>query len=136
MSNKSEGTAFEREFCDILAKHRFWVHNLAASEHGQPADVIALRDGKGWLIDCKVCSTPRGLAFSRIEENQHYSMLLWCEYVKTEPYFACKLCNGQIYMLPLYVVKIYVDNGKTAIDDKHIRESGMALDEWIENVIS
>ena len=55
-SNKQAGNAFERSFCEMLFSKGFWVHNFAQNRDGQPADVIAVRNGIAYLIDCKVCS--------------------------------------------------------------------------------
>ena len=55
-NNKKLGNDFESRFCEILYSEGFWVHNLAQNSAGQPADVIAARNGKTYLIDCKVCS--------------------------------------------------------------------------------
>ena len=76
MTNKKIGNDFESDFCEILFENGFWTHNLAQNASGQPADVIAARNGKTYLIDCKVCSN-RGFALSRMEENQDLSMELW-----------------------------------------------------------
>ena len=49
-SNKKLGNLFEREFCEILAQHGFWVHNLTQNANGQPADIIAVRNGQAYLV--------------------------------------------------------------------------------------
>ena len=75
-SNKKLGNGFETEFCEILSAHGFWVHNMAQNQAGQPADVIAVKSGHAYLIDCKVCSS-KSFPLSRVEENQELSMELW-----------------------------------------------------------
>lgn len=45
ISNKSIGNNFETEFCELLAKNGFWAHNLAQNQTGQPADIIAVKNG-------------------------------------------------------------------------------------------
>ena len=67
MSNKKSGNQFEATLCEILAEEGFWCHNLAQNSAGQPADVIAVKNGEAYLIDCKVCSRGR-FSFDRIEE--------------------------------------------------------------------
>ena len=69
MSNKSAGTMFEREFAGKLAKNRFWVHRFQDNKNGQPCDVIAARNGKTYLFDCKDCAG--AFQLSRVEENQY-----------------------------------------------------------------
>ena len=91
MTNKKLGNSFEAEFCEVLAGSGYWVHNLAQNQAGQPADVIAVKDGKAYLIDCKVCSTAAGFKFSRIEDNQELSMQLWETCGNGTGWFALKL---------------------------------------------
>ena len=52
MSNKKIGNGFETEFCEKLFQNGYWVHNIAQNAAGQPADVIAVRNGVAFLIDC------------------------------------------------------------------------------------
>lgn len=66
MSNKSLGNSFETELCNLLSVNGFWVHNFASKSEGQPADIIAVKDQKAYLIDCKVC-TNNTFPLSRIE---------------------------------------------------------------------
>ena len=75
-SNKKTGTDFEQEVCRILALRGYWVHNFANRKNGQPADIIAIKDGVACLIDAKVCSSGT-FKTSRIEENQILSMKRW-----------------------------------------------------------
>lgn len=97
MSNKKLGNAFETEFCEILAEHGFWTHNMAQNAAGQPADVIAVKEGEAYLIDCKVCSQGK-FAYNRIEDNQELAMALWSECGNGYGLFALKFDTG-IYMV-------------------------------------
>ena len=76
-NNKKNGNHFEEEFCELLALHGFWAHNMAQNQVGQPADVIAVKNGIPVLIDCKECETNR-FPLSRIEGNQEVTMLIPC----------------------------------------------------------
>lgn len=96
-TNKKSGNDFESFFCEKLFSNGFWVHNLAQNQAGQPADVIAVKNGKAYLIDCKVCSG-REFPYSRVEENQDSSMLLWAECGNEIGWFAL-LFEDEIYML-------------------------------------
>ena len=49
-NNKKNGNHFEEEFCELLALHGFWAHNMAQNQVGQPADVIAVKNGIPVLI--------------------------------------------------------------------------------------
>ena len=70
MNNKRLGTAFEREFCKLLAAHGFWVHFMSPSASGaQPCDIIACRNNTPYLFDCKTCEKDT-FHISRLEDNQ------------------------------------------------------------------
>ena len=131
MSNKSMGNHFEREFCESLYDKGFWVHNLAQNASGQPADVIAARNGEAYLIDCKVCSTNKGFAISRIEDNQYLAMRVWEEKGNKSCYFAIKF-EGEIYMIPFAELRAYY--GSYYTPDK--LRSSLTLNEWLKKVAS
>ena len=70
MNNKRLGTAFEREFCELLAARGFWVHFMSPSASGaQPCDIIACRNNMPYLFDCKTCDDDV-FRLSRLEDNQ------------------------------------------------------------------
>ena len=67
---KKIGNDFEREFEKLMRDNGFWVHFCAPNSAGaQPADFVAARFGKAYLIDCKTCEKSR-FSVSRLEENQ------------------------------------------------------------------
>lgn len=99
MSNKSLGSAFERELAQILAHRGWWVHLLQGNANGQPADLIAIKDGTAMLIDAKVCSSD-SFRLSRMEENQRLAMDLWCSKRCGLTYFALKfVLHDEIYLV-------------------------------------
>lgn len=124
-SNKKLGNDFESEFCGLLSTFGFWVHNMAQNAAGQPADVIAVKNGRAYLIDCKVCSHDV-FDMNRIESNQEYSMALWKECGNGKGWFALKLSNGDIYMLSDYDSKLF---GR--MNRKDIEERCVPFDEWV-----
>ena len=129
MNNKRLGNSFETEFCEILCENGFWTHNLAQNASGQPADVIAARNGKTYLIDCKVC-TVRGFALSRMEENQDLSMELWKACGNGEGWFAVRI-GEQIAMIPHFTVKA-LRNQQSYMNELEIREYGTPLEKWLK----
>jgi len=130
MSNKKVGNDFEMEFCEILSKNGFWVHNLAQNQTGQPADVIAVRDGGSFLIDCKVCSTGR-FQLKRIEENQQLAMQHWLDMGNDEAWFALKV-NDEILMIP-YRRLMYAKARQSILNTDEIYERGVLLEDWVDN---
>ena len=130
MSNKKLGNQFESELCEILSMYGFWCHNMAQNAAGQPADVIAVRNGQAYLIDCKVCSTDRGFALNRMEENQDLAMELWHECGNHQGWFATQLPNGNIYMIPHIVIKAWRD-GHSYMSPSEIFEVGKPIEKWV-----
>ena len=129
MTNKKIGNDFESDFCEILFEQGFWVHNFAQNQDGQPADVIAARNGKTYLIDCKVCSV-RGFALSRMEENQDLSMELWKSTGNGEGWFAV-LIEEQIVMIPHFTVKA-LRATQSYMNELELREYGTPLEKWLK----
>ena len=129
MSNRKLGNAFEAELCERLSEYGFWAHNMAQNSAGQPADVIAARNKVAYLIDCKVCSA-NGFALSRMEDNQDLSMGLWKECGNGEGWFALKLRDGLIFMIPHFTIRA-LRNSKSSINEKEVFEYGMLLEKWI-----
>lgn len=134
MSNRGTGTKFETALCEMLADTGFWAHNLAQNKHGQPADIIAVKNGKAYLIDCKVCSTDKGFPFSRVEENQRCAMELWEECGNGSGWFAVSLPNGEVYMCPYpRLVQFYETCKKVSVPLGVIRTTWIPFDEWVES---
>ena len=130
MSNKKSGNQFETELCEILSMYGFWCHNLAQNSAGQPADVIAVKNGRAYLIDCKVCSTDKGFALSRMEENQDMAMELWNECGNGQGWFAMKLPTDDIIMLPHFDIKA-CRNTQSYLSPGEIFELGKPLEKWV-----
>lgn len=130
MSNKKLGNDFESQFCEILFEQGFWCHNLAQNQVGQPADVIAVRNGKAYLIDCKVCVNDT-FPFSRIESNQHTAMTLWKQSGNDYGWFALQLSSKDIYMID-HEWMITLSLSRSFIGKDLITRYGLPLGRWIE----
>jgi Holliday junction resolvase len=130
MSNKKLGNDFESEFGNILSEHGYWVHLLSQNSAGQPADVIAVKNAVAYLIDCKVCSTEKGFALNRMEENQNLLMELWNECGNGQGWFAMKLPTDDIFMLPHFCVKSS-RNMQSHLSPAEIFELGKPLEKWV-----
>lgn len=129
ITNRSVGNHFEQEFCEILAGHGFWVHNLAQNSAGQPADVIAVKGGVPYLIDCKVCDR-QYFSCNRIEENQSCAMRLWEECGNGEGWFAIRLM-GEIFMVSLNELS---GEQKMNLNYEWFRARAFSLTEWLSRV--
>ena len=126
-SNKKLGNDFEQEVCKKLADRGFWVHNFANRANGQPADMIAVKNGLAYLIDAKVVSGKR-FQVSRIEENQVLAMKKWFNDTGLPAGFCFKLSDGTavLVMLPdeWYLDKLLQFS---SITEDEIREMGEQL---------
>ena len=128
MNNRKRGTTFERELCQVLANHGFWAHNLAQNSAGQPFDVIAARNGRTHVIDCKLCS--HGFALDRIEENQRNAMTLWQETGNGHGWFALETGDGELYFHALRSLDTLGET-KRRLSESDIRQ-GYPLKKWVE----
>ena len=130
MNNKKIGNRFEQNFCEILFQEGFWTHNLAQNQVGQPADVLAVRNGKAYLIDCKVCINDT-FPFSRIESNQHTAMTLWKQSGNDYGWFALRLSDNSIYMID-HDLMTALSLNQSSINRDLITHYGLPLGRWIE----
>ena len=128
MSNKSNGTAFEKEFAELLFAEGFWAHCLKDNANGQPFDVIAAKNGRTYVFDCKDCMTER-FVMSRMEENQRNAMKLWAETGNQPGLFAIKF-SGRIYLLPCRMLEILEENGTKSITEIEARRYGRTFEQW------
>ena len=98
MNNKRIGTAFEQELCKILADKGYWVHFMAPDIRGaQPFDIIAVRNGNAFAIDCKTCSAET-FNISRLEDNQITAFERWLKCGNSIPMIAVKHNNKIIFI--------------------------------------
>lgn len=130
MTNKKLGNSFESELCDLLSEQGYWSHNFTQNSSGQPADIIAVKNKKAYLIDAKVCSTKNGFALSRLEENQILAMQLWESCGNGNGWFALKL-GTRIFMIPLFTMLAY-KNYQSYVSPSEIAESGVDFEKWVK----
>lgn len=131
MSNRQDGLVFERRFCNILCDYGYWVHNMAQNTAGQPADVIACKCGKSYLIDCKVCSGT-GFPFSRVEFNQHNAMALWSDTGNGCGWFALYIeSTGQIWMVKHTTITRMMKDGQAGIKFADLGQLAIPFEKWV-----
>lgn len=131
MSNKKLGNDFESRLCEILSNEGFWCHLFAQNQAGQPADIIAVRNGKAYLIDCKVCSSG-GFVLSRMEDNQDLAMEHWLHCGNGYGWFAILIRESEdIYMIPHWLVRT-LRNSQYCLREEEIREGAIPFNEWLE----
>lgn len=129
-SNRKLGNSFENELCELLADNGWWSHNLAQNQIGQPADVIAAKNGVPVLIDCKVCQNNR-FPLSRIEGNQEGAMTMWEARGNEHCYFAMKLSDDRIYMVSFDELSLRQLYGEGTITEKDFSQY-RTFEEWLK----
>ena len=128
MNNKQAGNEFEREFCEILAIDGFWSHFMGGNRNGQPADIIAVRNKKAYLIDAKDCQNDR-FEFRRIEDNQHMAMRCWEICGNNQGLFALNTSKG-VYMLTYGIVQVFEVAGTKSLNMHEIEKYCIPYAEW------
>ena len=119
---KKIGNDFEREFCGMLTEHGFWNHFFTPDARGaQPFDVIAVREGRSFAIDCKTC-VANNFTIDRMEDNQVFAFDRWTNCGNGMPWFAVKH-NDELYMLSYYQLGA---KGKLKISECP------TFDEWVK----
>lgn len=113
MNNKKLGTAFEREFVELLASCGFWVHFFTPNAQGsQPCDCIAVKNGKAYLIDCKT-NAKKTFYYDRLEYNQVFAFDRWQKCGNSNRYIAVKYDN-KVYMITFEKL---ASEGKVELND-------------------
>lgn len=130
MTNKKLGNDFESELCELLSVQGYWVHNFTQNCDGQPADIIAVKNKKAYLIDAKVCSTKNGFALYRLEDNQILAMQLWESCGNGSGWFALQL-GTRVYMLPLFTMLAF-QNSQSYVSPSEIAECGEDFERWVK----
>lgn len=128
MNNKQAGNNFEREFCEQLARDKFWAHFMGGSKNGQPADIIAVRNEHAYLIDAKDCQNDR-FVLSRIENNQDMAMRYWEMCGNNQGIFALNTSKG-VYMLRYGVVQVLEIAGIKSLNMQAIEKYCTPYEEW------
>ena len=128
MNNKQAGNEFEREFCEILAIDGFWSHFMGGNRNGQPADIIAVRNEKAYLIDAKDCKNDR-FVLNRIEDNQHMAMRCWEICGNGQGLFALNTSNG-VYMLTYGMVRVLEMADIKSLNMQSIEQYCTPYEEW------
>ena len=130
MSNKSAGTAFEQEFAKKLAGYGFWVHRMQDNQNGQPFDLIAAKNKRTYVFDCKDCQSGE-FRLSRIEENQEQAMKLWSDTGNWEGMFVLQF-SGRIYLMPYHMLIALKKSGTKSIAEMDVIRYGKHLEAWVD----
>lgn len=88
----------------LLSQKDYWVHFITPDARGsQPFDIIASKDDKPIVGDCKTSSV-KWFNISRLEENQVMSMELWLKKRNSYAFVFVKY-NEKIYQIPYRMLK-------------------------------
>lgn len=130
MTNKANGNKFEEELAQKLFNEGFWVHRLTQNSAGQPADIMAVKDGEAFLIDAKVCESDV-FPFSRVEGNQRTAMELWKQCGNGTGWFAI-LMRGEIYMLSYNSILDFESLKEKSLNYADILRNGYRFYNWVD----
>nr|DAY84143.1 MAG TPA: hypothetical protein [Caudoviricetes sp.] len=130
MSNKSNGTAFEKEFAQLLSDNGFWAHCLQDNQNGQPFDIIAAKNGKVYAFDCKDCSG-NNFKLSRMEENQRNAMDLWMECGNENAMFVTKFPSEKIFIFEYKDLVAYERDGMSSMAKGEAGVYGYTFNEFM-----
>lgn len=84
--------------CGIFSAKGYWVHFISADARGsQPFDVIAVKDGKPIVFDCKTCKD-KIFRIGRLEDNQVMAFEKWLSAGNPMPYVAVEH-ESCVYMI-------------------------------------
>lgn len=118
--------SFERDMCKILYTLGYWAHRISKDERGaQPFDIIALKRGSIFALDCKTCSKPR-FEIKRAEINQCLAFDALLKRTDAVCGFVC-LYDDDIYLVPFEMVRSNIDNASIRLTQDLI---------WISSVSS
>ena len=105
MNNKVLGNSFEMEFVNLLGENGFWAHFIEPNKSGaQPFDVIAYKDGKMWVFDCKTCANNR-ITWGRLQTNQILALNKVMDLGCQNTYIAVKH-NDEIHLVHYKVLEM------------------------------
>ena len=128
--SRKAGSDFEEWVANRLSEKGFWVHRMAHTKNGQPADIVASRNQRAFLIDCKDCKGNR-FRQNRIEPNQHTAMRLWKETGNGNGWFCLGLRGPdgdyQAWMISYETLTKENEN----LSEDRIRKAGYLLEEWL-----
>lgn len=95
-SNKKTGIMFEKMFSILLKENKFWAR--LDKGYAQTCDIIAGKNNKIYLFECKVCKKD-SFSRSRVEENQSNSRRWFIETGNENAYFVFYVTETkQIYL--------------------------------------
>ena len=134
ITNKNRGTSFEQKLAKRLFKEGYWVLPIPQTADGQAADLLAVKHGTAYLIDCKVC-LQNTFSLSRIEPNQEAAMNLWRKSADNgTAWFALYLeQTEQIYFISHVVLRIIREKGQKKLSEKAIKQYGLPVRCWVGN---
>lgn len=103
LSNKKLGSNFENDFAEYLSKKGYWVAQFPGKDYtnSQPADMIACKNDKPYLVDCKTLANKSGtFTLDRLEQNQRMAYKRFKE-AGNKNYYLAILWNNNVYLVSL-----------------------------------
>lgn len=121
-SNKKIGNNSEEIVAVALQKQNYWVLRIPPNSNGQPADIIAIRNGVPYLLEIKHVEG-KSFKLSRIEPNQIHA-LNYFELFGGKSWVIFVLDDNSMYMLSWKSVEMMILNNWRKIEREYIKEIG------------
>lgn len=133
MSNKKNGSDFEKELCEMFAKEGMWARLEYPAEDGsQPFDVKAIYRNQFYAFECKACQNGY-FNFNRIEDNQEMALkFLAGNILEQKILFAFKFDNDILFVNFLDVFFEKNNSKKSRIKKEDLIKYSMNFDELID----
>lgn len=133
MSNKKNGSDFEKELCEMFAKEGMWARLEYPAEDGsQPFDVKAIYRDEIYVFECKDCKNGY-FDLNRIENNQETALRFLSEnMLDPKILFAFKFDNDFLFVEFLDVLWEKEWGKKTRIKKEDLLKNSMDFEELIE----
>ena len=133
MSNKKNGSDFEKELCRRLAENGIWARLEYPAEDGsQPFDVKAIYRDEIYVFECKDCKNGY-FDLNRIENNQETALRFLSEnMLDPKILFAFKFDNDFLFVEFLDVLWEKEWGKKTRIKKEDLLKNSMDFEELIK----
>lgn len=133
MSNKKNGSDFEKELCEMFAKEGMWARLEYPAEDGsQPFDVKAIYRDEIYVFECKDCKNGY-FDLNRIENNQETALKFLSEnMLDPKILFAFKFDNDFLFVEFSDVLWEKEWGKKTRIKKEDLLKNSMDFEELIE----
>ena len=135
MSNKSNGTKFEKELCEMFAKEGMWARlEYPDNDGSQPFDLKVIYRNNIFCFECKDCQNGK-FPLDRVEENQKIALnKLQDNLFDFQIYFAFKNKDEIIFLEANDVLYLVDFSEKRTLDFNKYNGYYLTFNELVEYI--